>query len=70
MPEVVGDAAVLFNPRQVETIADALQRAMSKPTLREEMRERGLARAAQFSWERTAEATIDVYQSIRSKDAT
>jgi alpha-1,3-rhamnosyl/mannosyltransferase len=70
MPEVVGDAAVLFNPRQVETIADALQRAMSKPTLREEMRERGLARAAQFSWERTAEATIAVYQSIRSKDAT
>lgn len=69
MPEVVGDAAVLFNPKKVETIADALHRAMSKPALREEMREHGLARAKQFTWERTAEETVCVYQSVVSMDS-
>lgn len=48
MPEVTGDAALLFDPAKPDQIADALRRMMSDPSLREELKQRSLARARTF----------------------
>jgi len=61
--EVVGDAGLFFDRGITEMIA-ALEHALNHPGLRERLRERGIARAADFSWERTARETLRVYQSV------
>jgi len=53
IPEVVGDAGVVCDPRDPGAIAAALQGVLDDPARQAQMRERGLARAAQFTWERT-----------------
>lgn len=55
IPEVVGDAAILCGPNDVGALAAAIRRLFDEPRLVEEMRERGLRRAASFSWSRTGE---------------
>ncbi len=62
LPEVVGDAALLFDPLDVNSIAAALTRALQDSTLRDSLRARGLARAQEFTWERTACETLRVYE--------
>jgi glycosyltransferase involved in cell wall biosynthesis len=64
LPEVVGDAALLVNPRDAEDIARAITHVLDDAALRDELRAKSLARAAQFSWERTAEMTLAVYREI------
>ncbi len=61
LPEVAGDAALLFDPRSPREIAAALLRLLSDEALRARLRERGLERARQFTWERTARLTLDSY---------
>jgi glycosyltransferase involved in cell wall biosynthesis len=69
LPEVVGDAGLLVNPFDTESIADALARLIDDGTLRAHLRERGLARATQFDWRETARLTLEVYKrSHRRKD--
>lgn len=63
LPEVCGTAAVLFDPRSVEEMTLALDRILSDSELRDVCRQAGLARAAEFSWERTARLTMKVYES-------
>jgi alpha-1,3-rhamnosyl/mannosyltransferase len=62
--EVCGDATLYFDPTDVKAIAQALGRALAAPDLQAELRERGLARAAQFSWERTAQETLRLYREV------
>jgi alpha-1,3-rhamnosyl/mannosyltransferase len=62
LPEVGGDKVLYFDPADVEAIAETLRRALAEPALRAGLRERGLARAAQFSWERTAQETLHLYR--------
>jgi len=50
MPETAGDAALLVNPRSVEQITKAVEQVVGDRPLRQELKERGIARAAQFSW--------------------
>ena len=64
LPEVVGDAAVTFDPHNVEEMADAMRRVLANRDLREYLRQRGLQRAAQFTWERTARETVKVYEQV------
>lgn len=66
LPEVAGDAALLVDPTDEGAIADALRRVLTEPSLREELSRRGRARAASFSWEATARATLDVYRGVLS----
>jgi len=66
LAEVAGDAALLFDPTDVADIADALTHLLHEPGLRADLRERGLRRAAQFSWERTARDTLAVYRQTVS----
>jgi glycosyltransferase involved in cell wall biosynthesis len=54
LPEVAGDAALLVDPTSVEQIAEAMGRIVNDSSLREQLRSRGLARAARFSWAETA----------------
>jgi glycosyltransferase involved in cell wall biosynthesis len=54
LPEVAGDAALYFDPRNVDAITDALRRALTDDALRADLRLRGLAQAKRFSWERAA----------------
>lgn len=64
LPEVAGDAAVLCDPMSAESIADAMLRVLSDPERRGEMAERGILWSRQFSWERTADATLEVYRRV------
>ncbi len=61
LPEVAGDAALLFDPRSESAIAQAIERLLGDPALARDLRERGLSRAREFSWERTARLTLDCY---------
>jgi glycosyltransferase involved in cell wall biosynthesis len=63
LPEVVGDAAQLVDPLNTEAIADGLARLANDEALRAALRERGLARAATFTWERTARETLEVLRA-------
>ena len=62
LPEVTGDAAVLVDPVSVDAIADGLNRVSTDDALREELRSRGIERAAGFTWRRTAELTREAYE--------
>jgi glycosyltransferase involved in cell wall biosynthesis len=62
IPEVVGDAGLLVDPYDVTEIATALERVLTDDGLRAELAARGLRRAAQFSWTKTAELTIQTYR--------
>lgn len=64
LPEVGGDAALYFDPLDVSEMTATLRRVLADASLREELRQRGLARAAQFSWRRTAEETLALYRRL------
>jgi len=64
LPEVGGDAARYFDPHETEQMVEALRPILAEPDLRAEMRERGLAQAAQFSWQKAAEETWSLYQTL------
>jgi glycosyltransferase involved in cell wall biosynthesis len=66
LPEVVGDAALLVDPSHDEEITVALWRILTDQTLWEELQAKGFQRAAAFSWERSAEQTMAVYQKAIS----
>lgn len=62
MPEVAGDAALLFDPADPAAIRTAIERLLGDAALRERLRAAGLERAATFSWERCAAETAAVYE--------
>jgi len=64
LPEVVGDAALLIDPYQADAIADAMLRVLSDEALRRDLRERGLARARHFSWERSIRRVREIYDEV------
>jgi glycosyltransferase involved in cell wall biosynthesis len=66
LPEVVGDAALLVNPDNWEEIAIAVHRLLTDPALHAELREKGLQRAACFSWDLAARRTLEVYRQAGS----
>jgi glycosyltransferase involved in cell wall biosynthesis len=62
IPEVVGSAAVLLDPDDEAGFADAIARVLGEPAHAADLRARGLARAAQFTWEKTAARTLEAYR--------
>jgi len=60
LPEVAGDAAILIDPYRVEEITDAMQAIANDTGLRSHLSQLGLARATQFSWQKTGKATVEV----------
>lgn len=64
LPEVAGDAALLFDPRDPATIAEAMQRLLTDDVLRSRLRRRGLERCAEFTWERSAQGVLDACRAV------
>ena len=64
MPEVVGGAAILVDPHDVDEMAAAITRVLSDEALRDRMRGEGIARAGQFSWKTAARQTLNAYASL------
>ena len=64
IPEVAGDSAELFEPRQVDSIAAALQRILGNSSLAAELVAKGCERVRTFSWERSARSTLEIYQEV------
>jgi glycosyltransferase involved in cell wall biosynthesis len=62
--EVAGDAALLVDPRDPSTITDALDRLLSDRAAADELGRRGRARAAEFTWQRTADLTAAAYAEV------
>jgi glycosyltransferase involved in cell wall biosynthesis len=62
IPEVLGGAGLLLDPRDVDAWRDAIIRLVDDESLRSDLRARGLARAATYTWQRTARLTLDVYR--------
>jgi glycosyltransferase involved in cell wall biosynthesis len=64
LPEVAGDAALLVDPYDPEAIADGIFRVVADEALQREMRRKGLARASQFSWEKSVRRVWDIYHEV------
>ena len=67
LPEVAGDAALLVDPTHIDEAADAILRILNDEALAAALRGKGLRQAAQFTWAKTAEATLDAYRRVVSE---
>jgi len=66
VPEVVGDAGLLIDPLDVPAWTAALEQVLDDPGLRARLRQAGLARAATFTWARTAQTWLNLVASLRT----
>lgn len=66
LPEVAGKGAEIFDPLSIDDMARAMQRCLQDIDLRQSLVANGYANASEFSWERTARETLDVYNSVAS----
>jgi len=64
LPEVVDEAAIKIPPQDVEGLATALEKVLTDQELKKSLRDKGIKRAAKFSWEQTAKETLEVYQEV------
>ncbi|MCB0310755.1 MAG: glycosyltransferase family 4 protein, partial [Bdellovibrionales bacterium] len=67
LPEVVGDAGILIDPENPSELAQAMHLLISRPDVRELLAKKGLDRAKIFTWEKTAQRTIEVWEQICQK---
>jgi glycosyltransferase involved in cell wall biosynthesis len=67
LPEVVGDAGLMVNPNSSADLVEAMARVLMEPGLAEALRNKGLARAARFSWDRCVQETLDIYSRVTGK---
>ncbi len=64
LPEVVGEAALLVDPYDPESIADGMRQVLTDDALRETLRARGFAKAQQYSWQRSVEQVHRIYMEV------
>lgn len=64
LPEVVGDAGILINPMDIESLAFEIDRLINDQALRKNYIEKGLERAENFSWDDSAKKVVDIYRSL------
>lgn len=64
LPEVLGDAAAVLGSEDIGLWREAVHRLLSDSLFREAMRERGIANAARYSWDKTARKTIEIYRAV------
>ena len=62
LPEVASEAALMFDPEDAHALAACIARVSDDPILREQMRNRGFRNASNFSWQHTAELTLDAFE--------
>jgi len=64
LPEVVGEAGIMVNPYDTSSLVQAMRRVLTDDKLRDNMVRRGLEQSKKFSWEKTAELTLQVYNKV------
>lgn len=64
LPEVVGDAAEFFNPLDEDSIGEAIERVVTSEKRASLLMKKGKERVKQFSWEKCAKETLDVYEKV------
>jgi glycosyltransferase involved in cell wall biosynthesis len=67
LPEVVGDAAISIDPDDTHALVEAMRCVLTDSTLRDNLRERSLQRARQFSWRKTASETLAAYEETLAR---
>lgn len=63
-PEIAGDAAIYFDPENIEGMTDSMLCVIDNSESRRKLVERGFHRVSQFSWEKTAKCHLDIYKSL------
>ena len=66
LPEVVGEAGIMVNPYDTDSLAEAMRQVLTNSILREDMVRKGLEQAKKFSWEKAARRTLKVYNQVAS----
>jgi glycosyltransferase involved in cell wall biosynthesis len=69
LPEVVGDAGLLVGPKDIDCLTTAISRVLTDSALASDLRNRGIARAKQFTWEAAALSHADLYRNIHAQAA-
>jgi len=64
LPEVVGEAGIMVDPYDTDSLAQAMRRVLTDDKLREDMIRKGLEQAKRFSWEKAAKQTVEVYEKV------
>ena len=64
LPEIAGDAAMLVNPTDTASIAEAMLELLGNPVLATVLQKKGRARALNYTWDRTAAMTLEVYRQV------
>jgi glycosyltransferase involved in cell wall biosynthesis len=64
LPEIAGDAALFFDPLRVDALEELIYNVLINRELREKMSKAGMDRARHFSWEKTAQKTLEVYRRV------
>jgi glycosyltransferase involved in cell wall biosynthesis len=69
LPEVAGDAAVLVDPYDADSIAGGIEHVLTDETVRRALRRKGVARAKQFSWEESVRRVREIYEQVATGKA-
>ena len=64
LPEVLGDAALLIDPADDKALSQALEAVLARSELRERLSRAGRERAANFTWDKCVEKTLELYHSV------
>jgi glycosyltransferase involved in cell wall biosynthesis len=64
LPEVVGDAGIMIDPNDINSLTESMLKILTNNQLREEMSKKSLERAKMFSWKKTAKETWNVYEDV------
>lgn len=68
MPEVGGDAAIYIDPYNSRDICEAMRGLMGSSSLQKQLRDRGIERAREFTWEKAARETLEVFKSVAYRE--
>ena len=64
LPEVVGNAGIMVDPHDANSLAEKMHEVLTDENLRKEMIKKGLKQAEKFSWEKCARETLKVYEEL------
>jgi len=67
LPEVAGEAAVLVDPNDIDQISRGIERLVLDQDLRNRLIEMGLTQSKKFSWDKTAQETVKIYEKVLGK---
>ena len=68
LPEIVGNAGIMVDPHDLNSLAEKMHEVLTDENLRKEMIKKGLDQAEKFSWGKSAEETIQLYKKILNND--